>query len=169
MSSLCYLAFGANLGARESHVLEAVTVLSRRIGPLVRLSSLYETDPVGTTGPSFINAVASFRCDQAPHEILAHTQRVQREAGRTSGHLEPRELDVDIIAYGDVIVDDETLTIPHPRYHQRNFVTVPLREISPGFVCPRHDRHINTMLDSTAGRDEVRAVSRRRWGHRSWV
>lgn len=125
-----FLGFGTNLGDRRQHLREAVADSP----DLVRVSSVYETEPVG--GPdqgAFLNIVAELYTELNPYELLDVCRRLEQAAGRERRvRWGPRTLDVDVLWIEGVTLTDEELTVPHPRMYQRNFVVVPLLEIAPG-------------------------------------
>jgi 2-amino-4-hydroxy-6-hydroxymethyldihydropteridine diphosphokinase len=148
-----FLGLGSNVGARERNILRAVDRLEAAGGGVVRrVSSLYETEPVGC-GPMrpFINAVVEVTGGVGPEELLSRLQKLERELGRSGGHNEPREIDIDIIAMGTMVVQTDALTVPHPRFAERRFVIVPLAEIAPDFVCPASGRPVGRLLDGLVG------------------
>ena len=134
-----YVALGANLGDPIRAVREAIV----RIGELpdsavTRQSSLYRTAPLDSAGPDYINAVAQIQTRLCAPELLAHLQRLEREAGRERPYRNaPRTLDLDLLLFGDARIDSAALQVPHPRMQQRAFVLVPLAEIAPARVAPQ--------------------------------
>jgi 2-amino-4-hydroxy-6-hydroxymethyldihydropteridine diphosphokinase len=86
---------------------------------------------------------------------------IETGMGRTGGHQQSREIDLDLVSYGEELVASEALVLPHPRFHERHFVLVPLREIAPGFVCPRTGRGVDDMLARLPGDGGVARVSGR--------
>lgn len=133
-----YLGLGSNLGDRERHLREALVGLAGRGFTLVRLSALYETEPVGgpPQGP-YLNAVAGGRTALAPRPLLEACLDVERERGRERRERwAARTLDVDLLLYGGRCVDEPGLRVPHPRLHERRFVLEPLAEIAPDLVHP---------------------------------
>jgi len=111
--------------------------------------------------PDFVNAVAAVRTLLSPRDLLEQVQEVEARIGRTGGHGEPREVDVDIVALGTVLMDRPELTIPHPRYHLRAFVLLPLREVAPDFRCPLTGRRLEEMIAALPPGQRVRRISRR--------
>jgi 2-amino-4-hydroxy-6-hydroxymethyldihydropteridine diphosphokinase len=132
-----YLALGSNLGDRLASLQGAVDGLAGAAGVRVdALSRVYETAPVG--GPPqdpFLNAVVAIDTDLDPHALLALAQRLERDARRVRGErFGPRTLDVDVLLYGELSLDDPDLTVPHPRMWERGFVLAPLRDVAPHLV-----------------------------------
>lgn len=129
-----YLSLGSNIGNRKRLVSDAVELLEKRVGKVVKRSSLYETEPWGFSSPNkFINACVCCETSLSPHEVLWATQRIERELGRTgksvNGDYKDRVIDIDILLYDDLHIDDPDLKIPHPLMHDREFVMKPLREL----------------------------------------
>lgn len=132
--SIVYLGLGSNLGNKEQHITTAVKHLEQRVGKVRRLSSLLKTEPWGFTSPhSFVNAAVSIDTTLSPHEVLEATQQIERDMGRKqksmNGEYHDRIIDIDILLYDDMEINEKDLTIPHPLMHQRDFVMIPLREI----------------------------------------
>ncbi len=134
-----FIGLGGNVGDVRATFASAIAMLCD--GPDVRLlarSSDYRTPPWGITDqPPFINAVIAASTTLAPHELLAHAQACERALGRDRAHEQhwgPRAIDLDILAYDDLVLNDATLTLPHPHQFERAFVLVPLAEIAPDRV-----------------------------------
>ena len=132
--SIVYLGLGSNLGNKEQHITTAVKHLEQRVGKVRRLSSLLKTEPWGFTSPhSFVNAAVSIDTRLSPHEVLEATQQIERDMGREqksmNGEYHDRIIDIDILLYDDMEINEKDLIIPHPLMHQRDFVMIPLREI----------------------------------------
>jgi 2-amino-4-hydroxy-6-hydroxymethyldihydropteridine diphosphokinase len=132
-----YLALGANLGDRAANLRRALDLLEPDCGPLAS-SPIFETPPWGDLDqPPFLNMVARGVTWLAPHALLARLKVVEREVGRRpTRRWGPRVVDVDVLTYGDAVVDDPELTIPHARLHERAFVLVPLAALDPGWRHP---------------------------------
>ena len=128
-----YLGLGSNLGDRHAQLLTAIELLTQRVGRLVRCSSFIETAPWGFVSEHpFLNAVALFRTTLSPRELLTVTQDIERQLGRrqkSNGTYADRPIDIDILLYGDAVIDEPDLKIPHPLMHERDFVMRPLNEI----------------------------------------
>ena len=131
------IGLGSNLGDRARHIGDAVAALAD-IGSLVRVSSLYETAPVG--GPRqgrYLNSVVLVDTDLSPEELLQRCLEIERGHGRERRERwGPRTLDLDVLLYGDLAVSGDSLTIPHPRMTQRRFVLEPLLEVWPDAALP---------------------------------
>mgnify|MGYP002624658989 FL=1 len=136
-----FLGLGSNLGDREHHLTEAVRLIAERVGPVVRQSSFIETEPWGFASENkFMNAVILCETTKSPREVLLLTQQIERDIGRrkktslnakrSSLNYSDRPIDIDILLYDDLTVDEPDLKIPHPLMHERDFVMIPLREIS---------------------------------------
>jgi len=158
-----YLGIGSNVGSRERLVFEALRRVQAAGVPVVSVSSLYETDPAeGAGGGAFINAVAEVRPLLCPGDLLNRLKTIEKSMGRTGGHNQPREIDIDVLSLGDTVVETEALTIPHPRLDKRAFVLVPLKEIAPEFRCPLTRRSIDDMIESLGPGITITRVSGRR-------
>jgi len=154
-----FIALGSNMGKREAAVLEAVRRLqSEGAGVVLRLSSLYETEPVDMAPTRrFINALVQVRPLLSPEDLLIRLKTIEKRMGRAGGHNAPRTIDLDLVACGDAVVDTPDLTLPHPRYHGRAFVLLPLREVAPEFRCPRTGTSIHRLVESLG---PIRGVAR---------
>ena len=129
-----YLGLGSNLGDRQGNISRAYAEIEKLIGTIVRQSALYESEPWGfESANSFINSVICCETTLSPHEVLKKTQSIERELGRTQksvdGHYHDRTIDIDILLYDDLTVNEPDLKIPHPLMRQRDFVMKPLSEI----------------------------------------
>ena len=151
-----YLGLGSNLGDREENLRKALSLL-RDVGEITALSSVYQTEPWGyAEQPSFLNLVCGFRTSLSPPELLALVQEVERRLGRVRTiRYGPRTIDVDILLYGDRIVDTPDLQIPHPRIPERAFVLAPFAEIAPDIEHPTLKRPISALLADAPGRETV--------------
>lgn len=150
----CYVALGSNLGNPLDTVDAAIDTLAALRGSIFKaMSSLYRTAPVGISDklrhqPDFINAVVALDTRLPPRELLDELFAVEAHFGRErSVRNAPRTLDLDLVLYGDLVLEDPDLTLPHPRMHERAFVLVPLAEIAPGLVVPGRGL-VETLLES---------------------
>jgi 2-amino-4-hydroxy-6-hydroxymethyldihydropteridine diphosphokinase len=135
-----YVGLGANLGDREGSIRRAVELLSQEPAiEVVAVSTLRETDPVGYLDqPRFLNGAAAVETELAPRELLDRLLAVERAIGRTRGgpRFGPRTIDLDLLVYGDEIVSEPGLRVPHPRLRERSFALEPLAELDPDLVVP---------------------------------
>ena len=128
------MSLGANLGDRETNIKLAIKQISELIGPVVRQSALLETAPWGfNSNNTFINAAVCSQTSLSPREVLKATQDIERTLGRTQkstgGQYHDRPIDIDILLYDDLHVNEPDLVIPHPHMNERQFVLQPLSEI----------------------------------------
>jgi 2-amino-4-hydroxy-6-hydroxymethyldihydropteridine diphosphokinase len=128
-----YVGLGSNLGDRAAHLLLGLSALSRLPKThLLRLSPVYETDPVGPPQPPYLNMVAELETALSPKGLLAEMLRVEKALGRERRERwGPRTLDLDLLLYGDLVLEEAGLSVPHPRLHERAFVLVPLLDLLP--------------------------------------
>ena len=133
-----YIGLGANLGEPEAALREAIEALAALPDSALRTrSSFYRTAPIDAIGPDFLNAVVHLDTRLAPHALLAALQRIEQAHGRERAYRNaPRTLDLDLLLYGDHLIETPTLTVPHPRLHERAFVLRPLAEIAPALIVP---------------------------------
>ena len=143
-----FLGLGSNLGNREQCLAEAIRLISERVGEVTRQSSFIETEPWGFQSEHpFLNAVVLCETSKTPREVLQLTQQIERDLGKTKAHATKRSpdsslftlhsslysdrpIDIDILLYDDLTIDEPDLKIPHPLMHQRDFVMIPLRQIT---------------------------------------
>ena len=129
-----YLSLGTNLGNRRGNIREAIERIGEQVGVVTRQSALYETKPWGFSSPNdFINVCVLVETELAPRQLLEATQRIEKEMGRTlksvDGNYHDRIIDIDILTYDELKINEPDLKIPHPLMEEREFVMVPLREI----------------------------------------
>lgn len=146
------LALGSNLGDRRAHLNWAVDRLAAHLTDL-RLSSILETEPVDVPDPQppYLNAVVVGKTDLSPDMLMQKLLDLEREQGRTRPALRaPRTLDLDLILYGDLILNTPALTVPHPRFRDRRFVLAPLAELAPDWRDPVTGNSIAALLAALA-------------------
>jgi 2-amino-4-hydroxy-6-hydroxymethyldihydropteridine diphosphokinase len=142
------VALGSNLGDRAATLQEAVAALHHIIRDL-RVSSWHETAPVGVSGPQpdFLNGAATGRTDLRARALLDRLLAIEQRLGRTRPHPgAARTADLDLILYGDRIIDEPGLVVPHPRFRERRFVLAPLAEIAPDWVDPVTGKTVGELL-----------------------
>ena len=133
-----YVGLGSNLDDREATLRRALELLGERV-VVVAVSSFRETEPWGYDDqPAFLNAAAAVDTELSSRELLNALLEVERALGRTRDgpRYGPRTVDLDLLLYGDEVVDQAGLTVPHPRLHERRFVLEPLAELEPGLTVP---------------------------------
>jgi 2-amino-4-hydroxy-6-hydroxymethyldihydropteridine diphosphokinase len=154
-----YLGVGSNLGNRLAFLRGGRDSLVNHFEiTLRRVSGVYETEAVGgpADNPSFLNAVLEIETPLSPRELLAACLAVEDEFGRSRPtEWAPRTLDIDLLLYGDVVVAEADLQIPHPRLHERAFVLEPLREVAPDLTHPVLHRTIAELAEDLAANDDV--------------
>ena len=149
-----YVGLGANLGDPRQVLAAAYADLQRL--PAThghRCSPWFRTAPVDSSGPDYVNAVATFTTSLAPHDLLRALQRIEDAYGRERPYRNaPRTLDLDLLIYGQHVLDSDTLTVPHPRLHLRAFVLRPLAALSEDLVVPGHGS-VRSLLPTVAEQD----------------
>jgi 2-amino-4-hydroxy-6-hydroxymethyldihydropteridine diphosphokinase len=147
-----YVGLGANLGDRAGTIRRAVELLGAESGiEVVAVSTLRETDPVGYADqPSFLNGAAALETELSPRELLERLLAVELALGRVRGEgprYGPRVIDLDLLLYGNEVVDEPGLTVPHPRLAERRFALEPLHELDPDLSLP-DGRAVQDLLDA---------------------
>jgi len=142
-----YLGLGSNMGDRQENLERALDFLSQRLR-LQKVSSIYDTEPVGNVNqPRFLNMVCQVYTSLTPTALLTVGKAIESKMGRVSGKLNaPRPIDIDILFYGDQIVETPELVIPHLRLMERAFVLVPLAQIAPDLVHPVSNKTVKDLL-----------------------
>lgn len=147
--AVVYFSLGANIGDKRNNMITAVALLSERVGSILALSGLYETTPWGFVSENnFLNAALMMETTLSPYEILALTQEIERDMGRSQkseGEYHDRVIDIDILMYDDWVIDTPLLTLPHPLMLQRSFVLGPLSEIAHTCIHPVLNRSIGEL------------------------
>lgn len=156
-----YLLLGANLGDRLQSFLLAQNLILSRVGSIRNASLVYETAPWGVQDqPSFLNQVLMIETRLEPKEVLTAILNIEQELGRTRHERwSARTLDLDILYFNDLILKTESLTIPHPRLHERLFTLTPLAEIAPDFLHPVFQKTNQELLSACADDGAVTVFS----------
>lgn len=161
MHKIVYLSLGSNLGDREANLRTAIEKLGE-IGTVAAISSLYETEPVDVAGqPWFINCAVKLDTEKMPRQLIAAILAIEQSMGRQrkSQQKNPRIIDIDILLFGSSVVEIPSLTIPHPRLHERRFVLEPLAEIAPEARHPAIKRTIRELRDALPTGQTVRKIT----------
>ncbi len=144
-----YLSLGSNMHRREDILEKALSEIEKKAGKIVRKSSFYLTGSWGFDGNDFINQTVELQTGLSPEALLSVLQSIERQAGRKrqpDKGYENRPLDIDILTYDELIVENSTLTLPHPLLHKRRFVLEPWAEINPQFVVPKYAKSVSELL-----------------------
>ncbi len=147
----CILHLGSNLGNPQHNIELAEYMISKRIGLITKKSSLYKTIPWGySEQPNFLNIAFQISTDKSPKELLLDCQTIESKMGRLKSiKWGPRIIDIDIIFFGDRIIKNDDLIIPHPQLTNRNFVLVPLLDICPEFMHPELNKSLQQLSDES--------------------
>jgi 2-amino-4-hydroxy-6-hydroxymethyldihydropteridine diphosphokinase len=159
VAETAYLSLGSNLGDRAANLREALAQLDVA-GRLLAVSALYETQPIDVPDqPWFLNCVAAIETNKTPRELLQLALRVEAAMGRLRMREKgARNIDIDLVLFGDRLVDEPGLKIPHPAMHQRRFVLEPLAEIAPEARHPGLGKTAKQLLEELAGGQTVRRL-----------
>lgn len=162
-----YLSLGSNLGDRRANLKQALSLLSESV-EIVKVSSVYDTEPVGVgEQPRFLNLVCRLNTDVGPMQLLSLIKGIEAGMGRDLSLRDaPRIIDIDIIFYGDTIIESPELVIPHPRMRERAFVLIPFAEIAPDVVHPISGERIRELTARVGGGRSGVVKKRRLEGYR---
>jgi len=155
--SVAYLLLGSNLGNKEENLRVAVKLL-KKIGKVKKHSAIYETEPWGFTDDhNFFNMALCLETSLKPLELLIEILKIEISIGRKRQVKQwvAREIDIDIIFFDNLIINEDNLTVPHPHIKNRKFVLVPLKEIAPGFIHPEYRKSISELLKECPDDSEV--------------
>jgi 2-amino-4-hydroxy-6-hydroxymethyldihydropteridine diphosphokinase len=160
----CFIGLGSNTGDRIGFLRAAVTELRSMLDLEVRkVSSCYETEPVGKKNQrDFLNAVAELRTSLSPAMLLQRLKIVEQRLGRTATERwGPREIDLDLLFWGDQMLTGPPIDVPHPEVRNRRFVLTPLAEIAPMATDPRTGKRFIDLLEACPGQERVVAIQER--------
>ncbi len=157
--AIAYIGIGSNLGNRQKNCTRAIELLEKRGIVIKKKSSMYETEPWGVEEqPQFINVVLEAETSLEPHELLRMLKDVEREVGRgITFKWGPRIIDLDILLFDDLFLRDNSLQIPHPLMHERDFVLKPLCEIAPEKIHPLLKMTMCDLLSKLQNSDSANA------------
>ena len=143
------LHIGSNIGDREVNLSRCITLLDIHLGNLIKSSQIYATEAWGYKDqPEFLNQALLFSTTKSPTEVLAITKKIECVIGKEKEFFwGPRRIDIDIIFYGDLVLDESYLAIPHPRMTNRKFVLAPVVDIIPEYIHPVHGVSMKKMLE----------------------
>jgi 2-amino-4-hydroxy-6-hydroxymethyldihydropteridine diphosphokinase len=157
MPELAYLSLGSNVGDREAQLREAIRRLGS-VGRVLLVSPIYETEPVDFTAqPIFLNCVVALETSCTPAQLMQQLLAIEKEMGRERIHKKgPRTIDLDILLFGNEVVDTPGLTIPHPAMEKRRFVLQPLAEIAPQARHPLLGMTVRELLEDLPPGQSIR-------------
>ena len=151
MGNTAYLGIGTNLGDKAVHIRRAVELIGQRVGTVLAVSSFYQSEPWGFVSDNrFLNVAVQVATSLSPMELLHETQSIEKLMGRTektTSTYADRIIDIDILLYGQMVLDTETLKIPHPLLPERDFVVIPLAEIAPQLIHPTLHLRMEELAD----------------------
>jgi 2-amino-4-hydroxy-6-hydroxymethyldihydropteridine diphosphokinase len=155
------LALGSNLGNSREYMIAALGHL-KRLGSLKKVASLYQTSPYGYYDqPDFLNTAVIAETKLKPFPLLNTLKKIEQEMGRTERQRwGPREIDLDIIFYNQKVISSEELTIPHPDFHNRAFVLLPLAEIAPDWMSPLHRSPVKELLHACKDQTTIKLLEK---------
>ncbi|MDO5523588.1 MAG: 2-amino-4-hydroxy-6-hydroxymethyldihydropteridine diphosphokinase [Bacteroidia bacterium] len=153
-----FLGLGSNLGDKQKNIERAYKEIEKRIGKIVSKSAFYVSPPDGFESENqFVNTVCRVVATLNPRQVLQQTQEIEKKLGRTKkssdGKYADRVIDIDILMFDNLIIEEPGLLIPHPRFHRREFVLVPFAEISPDTIHPVLGKSIRRLTPPAAASD----------------
>lgn len=157
-----FLSLGSNLGDRRSLLEGAIDALKEEVGTLTRISTIYETASWGAEEPQpdYLNLVVELQTELTPEEVLQVAHHIEASLGRTRDKKwESRLIDIDLLFYGQHIIEEPHLQVPHPRIAERNFVLIPMAEIVPNFIHPQLGQSMQQLFEASADTSHVHTWS----------
>ena len=156
-----YVGIGSNSGDREENIRKSVDLMGKKCR-ILKISSLYETEPLGYSNQGwFLNCAVKVTTSMSPEELLEFLQSIEKNLGRVRAIKNgPRTIDLDILFYGNIIINKNSLIVPHPRLQERLFVLEPLLDISPDFAHPIFNKSINELYAVADKSKIVRKISK---------
>lgn len=157
----CFLQLGTNQGEKFINLENALNLINEEIGMVISSSSIYETEPWGYEDKeTFLNQIIKIGTQHNPEIVLAKCMDIENRLGRirTKSGYEPRTIDLDILFYGNSIINKNNLQIPHPRLHERKFVLIPLCDIAPDFNHPIFKNTIQKLLENCTDKGWVKKI-----------
>ena len=156
-----FLALGSNIGNRQENINQAIRFLSKEITD-IKQAPIYESKAVGYEDqPDFLNTVISGYTDLSPEELLNFVKKVEKQTGRIKRfRWGPREIDIDILFYGNLVIEKDNLIIPHPRIQERDFVLKPLCDLEPEFIHPVLKKTVLELFNNLKEKSIIRETSK---------
>ena len=157
-----FLCLGGNVGDTRQYLEQAIGLIDSRIGRVTAKSAIYQSEPWGFKAEQmFLNQVIVVETALEPQIVLEHCLQIETELGRTRGGngYEPRTIDIDIIFFGNQIIKQPNLTVPHPLMHRRNFVLQPLCDVTPDFVHPVLGLTVSQLADVCDDKSAVKRLN----------
>jgi len=160
MQKMVYLSLGSNIGDRASNLQSAIEKIST-LGEVISQSSLYETEPVEVSGhPWYLNCAVALKTEKMPKQLMSELIAIEQDMGRRrSQEKMPRKIDIDILLFGNSVIQSKELTVPHPEMHRRRFVLEPLAEIAAEVRHPVLKRTIGELLNALPAGQAVRKIT----------
>lgn len=158
MTSVVYLSIGTNLGEKEKNISNSLELLRGLAGEIFQLSSIYQTESWGfKSKDDFLNIVAGVKTSLTPYKLLDTIHTIEEKLGRSRGNIQyvSRVIDIDILLYGNKVIDGKALKIPHPRMTERRFVLVPLCEIASDLIHPLLKKSFSGLLRECEDKGKV--------------
>ncbi|MDO4191434.1 MAG: 2-amino-4-hydroxy-6-hydroxymethyldihydropteridine diphosphokinase [Bacteroidales bacterium] len=153
------LSIGTNLGNRHKNLTDAIAQIAQHIGTCLAQSPFYQSTPWGFESDNlFLNGIVIIDTTLTANDVLTVTQNIEKNIGRkakTSGHYADRIIDIDLIDYAGIVLTTDTLTLPHPRMHQRNFVLKPLCDVAPNWLHPVLKQTAKELLTNSPDTSEL--------------